>query len=542
MGKGSIMRDSVNTSGNCLHPARLSRFLPVLAMCLSVALSSSCGTGPGGADREEDGISPPPPIVVFDTTEPVHQIWMVPGEKPQDLEAVFAVVNETLKKEINTTIELKHIPWQVWSGQMETLLSAANPPDALYVSAWANYGKLAAENLLMAVDTDMLTRYAPKMAEGLSAYSANGLLDCEVAGKAYMVPAVGNLWVNDWPVLIRGDLRAKYGLAEVRTMDDLEAYMKALSGPDSGIVPWNADGNSLVAYLHLRWFQPYGMDALMAEFPFLAYKAGDKKAEIKIVLEDKTFTDVLLRLHSLAMAGALPENVLYERTPAVEKWNKGESACLLADLETVSAAYDVTMRDHPEWRPERCLLNPDAKRLKQPLNRQGMAIPVGAAEPKRFLMALDLLYGNKTLQDLTVAGLPGTHREAGSGDAYIPGAGAAKYPFNGAGTWAWENRALMMAPSVNGWYLKELFDKWTAEKDRVVEAELAAFQFDPTPVAVQLTALQTAMNTEGRFLLAGVSDTVSTDMQTLLDAFVKAGIGDVRLEMQRQADLFLKGR
>lgn len=512
------------------------------ALCLSMVLSSSCGTGPGGADIADDGISPPPPIVVFDTTEPVHQIWMVPGEKPQDLGAVFAVVNETLKKEINTTIELKHLPWQVWSSQMETLLSAANPPDALYVSAWANYGKLAAANLLMAVDTDMLSRYAPKMAEGLSAYSANGLRDCEVAGKAYMVPAVGNLWVKDWPVLIRGDLRAKYGLAEIRTLDDLEAYMKALSGPGSGIIPWNADGNSLVAYLQVAWFQPSGMEALMAEFPFLAYKVGDKKAEVKIVLEDKTFSDVLLRLHSLAVAGALPENVLYERTPAVEKWEKGESACLIADLETVSTAYDVTMRDHPEWKPERCLLNPDAKRQKQPLNQQGMAIPVGAAEPERFLMALDLLYGTKTLQDLTLAGLPGTHREAGSGNAYIPGAEAAKYPFNGAGTWAWENRALMMAPSVNGWYLKELFDKWTAEKDRVVEAELAAFQFDPTPVSLQLTALQSAMNTEGRFLLAGVSDTVSTDMKTLQDAFVKAGIEDVRLEMQRQADLFLKGR
>jgi putative aldouronate transport system substrate-binding protein len=467
---------------------------------------------------------------------------MVPGDKPAALASVFAVMNETLKKEINTTIELKHVPWQMWSGQAEALIAAANPPDALYVSSGANYGKLASKNLLMAIDAEMVARYAPKMSEGLSAYTANGLRDCEVAGKAYMVPAVGNLWVEDWPVLIRGDLRAKYGMSEVRTLDDLDAYLKALGGPESGIVPWNADGNSLVAYLQMAWFQPAGMNALMQEFPFLAYKVGDKKAEVKIVLQDKTFIDVLLQLHSLAVAGALPENVLYERTSATQKWSDGKSACLIADLETISSTYDITMRDHPEWMPERCVLNPEAKRQKQPLNLHGMAIPAAAAEPERFLMALDLLYGTKELQDLSVAGLPGIHRETATGDAYSAGPDAAKYPFNEAGTWAWANRSLMMAPSVNGWYRKELFDKWTVGQDMVVEAELAAFAFDPSPVAMQLNALQTAMNTEGRFLLAGVSDTISTDVKTLQDAFLKAGIDDVRIEMQRQVDLYLKNR
>ncbi len=519
------------------------RLSSILLLCLSFLLSMipGCGLGAGKTDVVDDGLEPPPPIAAFDTSKEVHQVWVVPGDKPQDLDLVYAEVNKTLKKEINTTLELKYVPWQTWMGNMATLLAADNPPDAMYVSSWANYSKLASQNLLREIDTDQLAQYAPKISADLSAYTTTGLQDCQVGGKAYMVPAVGNLWVQDWPVLIRGDLRAKFGLPEIRTLDDLDEYLKTLGSAQNGIIPWNTDGSGLMGYLQLAWYQPNGMDTPVDDLFFLAYALGDKKAQIRNVLEEKTFTDALLRLHNLAMAGAVPENVLYSRVSSQDNWNIGQSACMIADIETISSVFDGTLRDHPEWKPERYLLNPEAKRIKQPVNTHGMAMPVGVKEPERFLMALDLLYDTKSLQDLTSAGLVGTHRAAGSENAYEPGPDARKYPFSNSGVWAWSNRVLQMAPSANGWYLKETYDKWISEEGRVAGAELGAFVFDPAPVSAQLSKLQTALSTEGRFLLAGASDSVSNDMKTLLDAFMKAGLEDVRTEMQRQADLFLQG-
>jgi len=516
----------------------------VLLGCLSILLAgiTGCGLGVEKPDALEDGLEPPPPIAAFDTSEAVHQVWLVPGNKPQDLDAVYAEVNKFLKEEINATIELKHVPWQTFVNQAETLLAADSPPDAMMSFSWSGYARLAAKGLLAEIDSEQVSRYAPKMSAALSAYTDKGLAGCTVAGKSYMLPAAGNLWVEDYPVLIRGDLRASHGLSEVITLDDLDAYLKALAEAQTGIVPWNADGNGLYGYLQLAWYQPNGMDAPVNDLFFLASSLGDKRAQIRNVLDDKSFADALLRLHSLASAGAVPESAFYTRTPAQQSWVTGQSACLIADLETVSNAYVATLRDHPEWKAEWCLLNSEAKRVRQPVNSLRMVMPVGAGNPERFLMTMDLLFGTKELQDLTLAGLPGTNRAAGSGNVYEPGPDAKKYPFNETGSWAWMNRDLMMAPSAAGWLQKEIYDKWTGEEGRVVEAELGAFQFDPTPVATQLSAIQTALGTEGRFLLAGVSDNLSTDMKTLQDALSEAGAEDVRVEMQRQADLFLAGQ
>ncbi len=514
-------------------PKKCLSWVLLFIFCFGLA---GCGNQPIAPETDE--FVPAPPVAAVDTTDPVHQVWLVPGDAPTDLAKVYETVNTQLKEEINTTIELKFIPWQMWAGQTETLLSADTAPEALYVSSSANYDRLAEKGLLQEINMDMLTQSAPKIAQALADYTPDGLKECNIGGKAFMVPSVGNLWVDDYPVLIRGDICAKLGLNEITTLDALDEYLKMAAKAELGT--WGADMESLSAYLKLAWFQPNNMLPVVEDFPFLAYNITDETAKIVNAMEDKNFSDSLLRLRSLAIAGALPETVLYSRMPAVRQWQMGQSACLVSNMETISENYDLAFRDHPEWKTEICFLNPDAKRVKQAVNRQGLALNVSNDKPERTLLVLDMLYGTKSLQDLTLAGIAGTHRLDGQSGYYEPGPEAARFSFNNTGVWAWKNRDLAMAGSSQGWILKDLYDKWNADESKVVHAPLGAFVFDMAPIASQLQALQTTLTTVGQFLLAGASDDLPTDMKKLQDAFTAAGIDDARIEMQRQVDDFLK--
>ena len=525
-----------------MHDSCLPAFKKALA---ATALLVGCLLVLGGCssktpiDPVGEEIPPPPPISAVDTSEPVALSWMVPGDRPRGTDAVWTEINKSLQEQWNATVTLRHVQWQVWVSQSATLLAADSAPDAMYVAGAANYGSLAKASLLMPVTQDQLVRYAPDIAAAVSAWSDSGLRDCEIGGVSYMVPAAGNLQITDMPVLVRGDLREGLGIAPITTLDELDAFLQALAESDSEeVVPWNANPDSLLSYLWLSWFQPEEKMPVVQEFPFLAFSLAETNPKVVQVLEEPGFVDALLRLRSLSLSGALPQGAIHTRLSTEQLWMAGQSAVLIDDLNTVSTAHARTLLEHPEWRPEWVLLNPDARRVRDPLNLHGMAMPAAAEEPERTLLVLNELFADKTLQDLSTAGITGVHRIAGA--VYQPGEFAKEYPYDRGGAWGWSNQSLMLPPGNGTWLRKQITDQWLGTPDRVLAPAQAAFLFDMAPVAREISALGGVLGTQAGILLGGATDTVSDEMEQLRAAFSEAGMEKVQLEMQRQLDEYLK--
>ena len=58
----------------------------------------------------------------------------------------------------------------------------------------------------------------------------------------YMIPCVGNEFESHG-YIIRGDLRKKYGVNEIKTLDDLEAYFAAIKENEPGMTPIKGTAN-----------------------------------------------------------------------------------------------------------------------------------------------------------------------------------------------------------------------------------------------------------------------------------------------------------
>ena len=491
------------------------------------------------AQQTEEPFAPPPPIAAVDTAEPVSQTWIVPGDRPRGTDAVWSEINAVLQDRWNTKVTVRHVPWNIWYGQSATLLAADSSPDALFVAGWGNYGKLVREKLLQPVDLAQLTRYAPDLASAITAWHDAGLRDCEVDGVSYMIPGAGNLQVRDQGVLLRGDMREQVGAGPIQTLDELDAFLMDLAEQDTGaLVPWNAAPDSLLAYLQLAWFQPAAMIPVFPDFPFLACSLEESDPKVVNVLEEPSFVEALLRLRNLSVSGALSPQAIRSSLPADQLWLAGQSAVFVGSMDAVGLLHARTQLEHPEWHAEWALLNPDAKRVKEPMNTHGLGIPVGAPEMERTLLVLNELFANKALQDLSTAGLPGVHRMAGS--VYVPAEKAKEYPFDGGGTWAWTNLKLMMPPAGEDWIHRRVSTYWLEKPDQLLSPRLAAFVFFHEPVARELSMLGSVLGNQAGTLLGGETDAVSDEVEVLRKAFSEAGLDTVRLEMQCQLDEFLK--
>jgi len=507
-----------------------------LLLVLGLLLSGCAGNPPAPSDE-----LPPPAVPVPETKEAVTQTWLLPGTAPADSPDVWAEVNAILKEELNTTVTLTRVPWDAWWNRSKTLLAADAAPDALYVAAGANWNGLYGTGGLLALEERTLRQCAPAITAALDKWDADWVRNGSQDGKLWMVPAVGERTVEDVPVLVRGDLRALYGLAEIVTLEDLEAYLTELARSDSKVVPWNADGYSLSLFLTLAWFQPRNLAPVTGDFPFLAYAMTEQKPAIVNVMEDDGFIGALGRLRNLTQSGALPESALYARTSGADMFQGGMSACLIGNPSQVGQVYANVMKRHPEWQPERCLLNPQAKRARQPVNGSGMAVTASAEAPERVLTTLDRMYQDQRLQDLTACGLEGTHYTLDASGALVPGDGASRYPYT-ENILGWTNLSLLRPPAAGGLYLQEITAHWLAQPEMLVTPVLGGFQFNAAPVAQQMSALGTVLGNEGRQLLSGTDATVPESVDRLREAFDQAGIETVRAEMQRQADAWLAER
>lgn len=505
-------------------------------LCLGLLLTG-CALNPSVPSEEP----PPPAVPIPEIKEAVAQTWLLPGTAPVDADAVWAEINTILNEELNTTVTLTRVPWDAWWNRSKTLLAADAAPDALYVAAGANWDGLYGTGGLLALEERTLRQCAPTITGALDQWDAEWVRNSRQDGRLWLVPAIGERTVEDVPVLIRGDLRALYGMAEIATLEDLETYLTELARAGAKVVPWNADADGLARFLTLAWFQPLQLAPVTPDFPFLAYSITDPNPVLVNVMEDDGFLEALGRLRRLTQSGALPDSALYARTSGADMFQGGMSACLIGNAAQVGQVYASVMQRHPEWKPERCLLNPQAKRARQPVSASGMAITASAKAPERVLTTLDRMYQDQRLQDLSACGLEGTHYSLDASGSLVPGDSASRYPY-AESILGWTNLSLLRPPAAGGLYVREVTTHWLEQPDLLVTPVLGAFRFDPAPVAQEMSALGAVLGNEGRQLLSGTDSAVPESLDRLREAFAQAGIEAVRVEMQRQADAWLADR
>ncbi len=404
------------------------------------------------------------------------------GTKPEtgNFDQVWAKINEMLLEDLNCEIEIEFLG----SGDKNamSLKYAANEVfDMAFDARWFGYADNAAANAYREITPEEISEYMPLVEAALP---AGAWEQSKVDGKIYMIPSVN--YEYDYKVaMIRGDLREKYNLDTVDSLDDYIEYIKTVAANEPNIEAHASTVfNKQVFITDIEHWRPvpnldgyyYDLeDALAGKYEI--FYAGDT---------DRHMEGFKL-LKELYDAGCWNADAISDSGDPIVKFENGLAASAVQNLVTLNTKAKEINEKHPEWKVEICYLDPGAPSLPKSFISNGTSINRNAENPERAMMALNLFMGDSDYTYLIQYGIEGLNWERTSdgkritletseADTYIPGT-----------NWNFRNtlEAIPAADDYPG--VAEIMADWDAN---VVDDPLFNFSFDKKNVETELANVQ----------------------------------------------------
>lgn len=504
-------------------------------LTLSVAVAMTLTSILSGCGKKE-----PQKAVDTPSTEPAKlsevtlKMYLL-GDKPKDYDLVYGEVNKLMKEKINATLDVQFIPWGDVSTKYPLLFSSGEDFDLIFTATgWCYYNQMATRNGFYEITEQMLQQYAPKTWENQPKVAWD---QAKVDGKVYMVPNDQNEY--GYNVLgIRGDLREKYGIAEIKSEADLEKYLDAVAKNEKDIAPIVNGGGQ-----NLQWpFEVEGNNLALVKGsssePLFVYDVNDQSGKVLSMVDTQQYMDFVTKMKEFADKGYWSKNSIASKETRDDAFKSGKAAAMVWNVGSVANAVTTMNKSNPEWKAEVVDINPGAKKLINPYTNNGMAINATSKNPERALMAIDLLRHDRDIYDLTNYGIKGTHWEPVGEDKFKTLEATGNFPAGGVCPWGWHtplNRRSVEEPAI----VQELTDVWA--KNDTVHNPLETFSFDDSKVKNELTAINSVISQYGLPLNLGMVD-VNSGVATYKEKLKAAGIDKVLQEVQAQADAYIKSQ
>ncbi len=466
-------------------------------------------------------------------------VMYVIGDEPVDSEIVSAKINDLMEQKLNTSLEIYYIPLSDYAQKYSLLLASGTDIDILYTSTWAFYNQEATKGAFYEITTENLQQYMPQTYE---AEDAMAFEQAKINGVCYMVPR-NNAYINNAvPVLIRGDLREKYGIDEVNSVETLEAYFKAIAENEEGIYPYAASGNGVDLSINL--FQsrysllPFnGLDKYFGYF----YVEGETPTADDIVWQLGTdeYLEYATLMKEWADMGFWSKNAVSNTISPRDAFENGTSASLFWNVDTCESVKNAVDLNHPEWEAELVNVTPGVVHAKGMYTGDGFAFPNTSKKLERAMMALDLLKNDKELYDLARYGVEGEHYIATSDTTYILGEMQSNYIVGNAPiSWGLKNDNLERIQGEAGATLSQIRQELFS--DAVTEVS-SGFIFDETSVKSELAAISEVCSQYVPMLELGLVDDVEATLAEFNQKCELAGLETVMDEVKAQFVVYLNG-
>lgn len=522
----------------------MKRILVLVLSLMMVVSLAACGTSPAVTSESPSASTSTPAASVEASTEAsteasveatpapeleqVNLIFYVLGDKPKDFDVVAAKLNEKSTADLKCTVETKFISWADFTTKYPLVFASGEKFDTIYTASWSYYAQQSVKNGFMELTPDLLTQYAPNC---WSQVPKEAYDQARINGKIYMIPNWQDEF-NHLGILIRGDLREKYGLPEIKTVADFEKYLTAVATNDKTLIPY--DGGSDFDYWTMNaveFTQPMGLYSPVAGY---AVSLTDPKAELKKLSEMPEYIAYLKKMVEFKNQGLWSKNALNNKVAIKDSFLNGKSASALHNLGTMAATWRQVTDAHPEWKPEIYDSMENFPTIKNSALGNGMAIFANAENPERALMWIDKVRFDQAYYDLMMYGIEGTHwKDKGPG---LMSAGPNALDYGGFSNWGFTTKTTMRK-GTDGWPgFDAVIKGWS---DRALIAPVFYMSFDDAKVKNEVAGMTNITRKYGRVLDFGFDK----DPEKLLAEYEKqldtAGRDKVIAEWNIQRDAVL---
>jgi len=484
------------------------------------------------ANAGTDSTSEPQAV---NTTEHVNLKMILLGDADPDTKLVYEELNKLAKRDLNATVEVQFLSFSDYQQRYPLLFATGETVDLIYTSDWAFYDQEAVKGAFAEVTEEILQTYMPQTWEHQNPLSFE---QAKIGGKAYFVPISLTPTAGASGVLIRGDLREKYGLPEIKSIDDLEAYYDAVAKNEKGIYPFAASkNNDTMRDLFVKtmnelvvlkngtsdYYHPYTGDA-------------DVRAEdLQWLHASDAYEAFVHKMKDWADRGFWSKNAVANNTAPRDAFENGTSASLLWNIGTLAVTQQTVEKTHPEWKPEIYDLTEGKKLMIGSYTSDGMAVAAGSKHKERAFMLLDKMKFDEEYNNLMRLGIKRKHWNPVGEDQWEPGPDQEKYRFGTGGSWGVKGeheRVATTQPPI----VKEIA---ASRESRTVQPVSLGLRIDERAIASEMAAINSAKTKYLPLLELGLVDDVDQWLEEYRTAAKQAGQEKVFAEVKAQLGAYL---
>ncbi|MDR1538006.1 MAG: ABC transporter substrate-binding protein [Clostridiales bacterium] len=502
----------------------------MLAACGAPAASAE-GGGAGQASASAEAVQYKHG---WDLGKEVNLKMFLLGDKAADFDLVYGKINEELKKQINTTLEVEFLSWAEHDAKYSLLFSSGEEFDLIFTgTGWAHYEPTATKMGFYEMTDDFRRQYAPDI---MSFMPEDAWEHAKISGKVFMVPNY-NIEIDYSLLGLRGDLMEKYGFSDIASTEQLEAFFDAICENEEGISPLGTQG------LALQWIyliQQHELAALKSLQPlFLYHYTEPENIEVVSIVERPEFREYARKMKEMQTKGYWSKDALSTTDTRTDNFIQGRAASMGWTLGNIVTACVQMNADHPDWKATFADITPQFSKPSQPYSNNGMAINAISKNPERSMITINELMTNKTTWDLACYGIDGVHYQAVGDDRYIPLADSSRYPAFANGNWGWTNEPFKRklyseTPDPLITKQEETTEKWNASV--AAGNPLITFSMNEEVVKSQIAVINTLITQYMDPISTGLVDDPDAAVDEFLLKLNEAGLQEVHLEMQKQAD------
>lgn len=474
-----------------------------------------------------------------DVSKPVVLKMYLLGDKPEDFDKVYEIINEKLTERINATLDVTFLSWAEHGTKYPLLFSSGEEFDLIFTaSQWAHYETIASRKGFLEITPELMQTYAP---DAYADIPEAAWTQAKISGKIYMIP--GNFVQYNHDIsAVRGDLMAKYGFETIDNYDDYIKFLDAVAA-NEGIYPLGTSAYAVLPLTEENWNNVPGGPGNQYYFRYKAAVPGDYTI-LNYYMSEQFLTDALIAKEQ-ADKGYWSRDALSTQetfgdgflagTAAVCSWNTGS---LIDYIKTAN-------ENNPDWNCT--LIDPYPEKLTMTTSyiNNGMAVNYASKNPERALMAINVLMTDREIYDLAFYGIEGEHYTAMGEDQYVPLEASEK--FGNYCNWGWRNTELNRTtyienPTELQLLQKEWDDRFESQIGQRETNILQLFSFESSNVKNEFTTLDNIYLQYIRPIECGYVDNVEEAVADVQARLEKAGIQKVYDEMVRQVEEYVASK
>ncbi|MGI5856398.1 MAG: ABC transporter substrate-binding protein [Candidatus Merdivicinus sp.] len=445
-----------------------------------------------------------------------------PGQESNGQAAVLEAVNKAAQADgVNVTVTVKFLD-DYWNK-----LALAVAGGESYDIAWAHSSTLSdlvSKKVYQPIDEALQSNGQDLLANTPDYVLKGGTVNEKVYALPRVIPMTA--FNNTWN--IRGDIREKYNIPEIKTIEDLEAYFDAILANEPDMYAIVGSNMQPMYPVYADYYFPIGDGGVNPVY----IDPTDSSYTVKSFWDSEAFTKVCEKRKEWYDKGYLPvdsSNLESEDTG----FDYGMVGCVAANLMRASERIDTFLTNVPDGKIETVLLEPETRHIYMAGDNM-LAVPSTSKHVNEAVAFINWFKKDQENYDLWSYGVEGTNYTLTDGAVDVSATAEANiYSMN---TWMWNDIRLARF-SAN--YPKEDIETLKTWDEGADVTPFVGFTVDQSKIKSQISQVTAVMNEYAQNLGKGVTD-INEVRDEIMEKMNAAGLQDIITEVQAQVDAYVK--